>query len=169
MLENTRTLIRALQDATLDKRYSNIQVVNRDPSSGRSRAGDHGSFSVIFRAFDSTTHQHVAVKFFDPSQQGFGTYYRMMLFSREVDILQRLRGKLRCLQLIQPLFEMVISVDDSEGNVVKVTCGYFVMEWLDGSIDAYFMNHQAYDALVKLALFRSMVLGVFALPGPSRS
>ena len=163
MFVNTRTLIRTLQNATIDERYSNIEVVNRDPSSGSPRDGDRGSFSVIFRAFDSTTRQHVAIKFFDPSQQGFGANYRMTLFSREVDILQRLCGKRRCLQLIQPLSEMVISVDDSEGNVVEVTCGYFVMEWLDDSIEAYFVNHQAYDALVKLALFRSMVLGVFAL------
>ena len=163
MLDNTRTLIQALQNATLDERYSNIEVVNRDPSNGSPRDGDRGSFSVIFRAFDSATHQHVAIKFFDPSQQRFGPNYRMTLFSREVDILQRLRGRRRCLQLVQPLSEMAISVHDSQGNVVKVVCGYFVMEWLDGSIEAYFVNHQAYDALIKLALFRSMVLGVFAL------
>lgn len=39
------------------------------------------------------------------------------------------------------------------------------MEWLDSSIEEYFVNHGTYDAIIKLALFRSIVLGVFALHG----
>ena len=163
MLANTRTLIRSLQNRTLDKRYSRIEVVNRDPATGGARDADRGSFSVIFRAFDDVTQRYVAIKFFDPSQRGWGMDYRMMLFSREADILQRLQGKSRCLQLVQPISTMAISVDDEDGNSVAITCGYFVMEWLDGSIEAYFYNHGTYDAAIKLALFRSMVLGVFAL------
>ena len=99
MLANTRTLIRSLKNQTLDKRYSRIEVVNRDPTTGGARDGDRGSFSVIFRAFDDVTQQHVAIKFFDPSQQGWGMDYRMMLFSREADILQRLQGNLAACSL----------------------------------------------------------------------
>lgn len=163
MLANTRTLIRSLQNATLDDRYSRIEAVNRDPTTGDARDGDRGSFSVIFRALDDVTQQHVAIKFFDPSQQGWDMDYRMMLFRREADILQRLKGKFRCLQLVQPMSTMAISVDDGQGNIVEISCGYFVMEWIDGNVEAYFLNHRTYDAVVKLMLFRSMVLGVFAL------
>ena len=162
---NTRTLIRSLQNAKLDARYSQIKVVNRDPATGCARDGDRGSFSVIFRASDETTQQPVAIKFFDPDQQGWGMDYRMTLFRREAEILQRLTGKFRCLQLVQPIKTMAISVDDDQGNVVKLDCGYFVMEWLDSGIEAYFVNHRTYDAIIKLALFRSIVLGVFALHG----
>ena len=163
MLANTRTLIRSLQNATLDERYSSIEVVNRDPITGCERKGDRGSFSVIFRAFDDATQQQVAIKFFDPSKQGWDMDYRMVLFRREADILDHLTGKHRCLQLVQPMSTVTITVDDDHGNTVELACGYFVMEWIDGSIEAYFLNHGAYDAIVKLALFRSMVLGVFAL------
>ena len=85
MLANTRTLIRSLQNATLDERYSSIEVVNRDPITGCERKGDRGSFSVIFRAFDDATQQQVAIKFFDPSKQGWDMDYRMVLFRREAE------------------------------------------------------------------------------------
>ena len=160
---NTRTLIRSLQNAKLDERFSHIEVVNRDPATGCARAGDRGSLSVIFRATDEATQQLVAIKFFDPDKQGWGTDYRMALFRREAEVLQRLIGRPRCLQLVQPIRTVTISVNDDKGNVVQLDCGYFVMEWLDGSIEAYFVNHRMYDAAIKLALFRSIVLGVFAL------
>ena len=46
---------------------------------------------------------------------------------------------------------------------MTLTCVYFAMEWLDGDIETYFIRQDEYDALVKIALFRGIVLGVFRL------
>ena len=73
-------------------------------------------------------------------------------------------NKPRCLQLMQPLSELHLSDPDaSTGRSATIGCGYCVLEWLDGDITEYFLRQDEYDALVKLALFRQTVLGVFAL------
>lgn len=164
MGQNTRMLIETLHAVDkLDERYSNIRVVNRDPCTGE-RGQYEGALSVIFRADVADSGSSVALKFFDPDFQGFAARYRMALFERESQLLERLKGKQRCLQLLQPLSEVPISVIDREsGRSITLQCGYFVVEWLDGDIGEYFLRQQLYDALVKLALFRQIVLGVFAL------
>ena len=161
-MTNAKTLIDTLQGGLLDDRYSDITVVNRDPATGIKRSTDSGSLSVIFRAFDSQSQRPVALKFFDPDIQGFRHRYRMTLFEREVQILKRLQNRIRCLQLVQDLAEVSISVAEEERSIT-VPCGYFVLEWLDEDIVDYFLNQNNYDGLVKLLLFRQIVLGVFAL------
>ena len=88
----------------------------------------------------------------------------MDLFDRECRLLERLVNKPRCLQLVQPLSELRLSVPGvSRDRSTSIDCGYCVLEWLDGDITGYFLRQDEHDALVKLALFRLAVLGVFAL------
>ena len=164
MGDNARTLIETLhREPSLDGRYANIRVINRDPRTG-DRRGHQGALSVVFHAIDSRTGRPVALKFFDPDFQGFGARYRMDLFIRECKLLERLVNKPRCLQLVQPLSELRLSVSGaSPGRSTTIDCGYCVLEWLDGDITEYFLRQDEHDALVKLALFRQAVLGVFAL------
>ena len=164
MGDNARILIETLhREPSLDGRYANIRVVNRDPGTG-DRRGHQGALSVVFRATDSQTGRPVALKFFDPDFQGFGARYRMDLFARECKLLERLVGKPRCLQLVQPLSELRLPGSGaSGGRSATIDCGYCVLEWLDGDITEYFLRQDTHDALVKLALFRQTVLGVFAL------
>ena len=164
MAPNTRVLIDTLHRvASLDDRYTSIRVVNRDPHTGE-RGRRQGSLSVVFRAIDSHTGAPVAIKFHDPDKLGFGSEYRMLQFKRECQLLLRLIDKQRCLQLVKAFTQISIPVPSaSRGQSTTLTCGYCVLEWLDGDITQYFDNQEAYDALVKLALFRQAVLGVFAL------
>ena len=162
--DNARILIETLhREPSLDGLYANIRVVNRDPRTG-DRKGHQGALSVVFHAIDSRTGRPVALKFFDPDLLGFGARYRMDLFDRECKLLERLVSKLRCLQLVQPLSELRLSIPGgSRGRSTTIVCGYCVLEWLDGDLTEYFLRQDRYDALVKLALFRQAVLGVFAL------
>ena len=163
--DNARILIETLhRGPPLDSRYKNIRVINRDPRTGDKRTEHQGALSVVFHAIDSRTGRPVALKFFDPDFQGFGARYRMDLFERECKLLERLVNKPRCLQLVQPLTELRLSGSGaSSGRSATIHCGYCVLEWLDGDITEYFLRQDEHDALVKLALFRQSVLGVFAL------
>ena len=162
MPTNTRTLIETLCGGTLGSRFSCIRVINRDPATGDRKPGHQGVLSVVFRAHDMQTGHDVALKFFDPDYQGLGIRYRLDLFEREAQLLERVQGKHGLLQLAQPLSETEISVAEASKSVT-LTCPYFAIEWLDGDIEAYFLRQDEYDALVKLALFRDIVLGVFRL------
>ena len=160
MANNTTKLIDTLRGG-LAGRFSNIEVVNRNPVTG-AREGHQGVLSVVFRAYDQASRQDVALKFFDPDFGGLGLPYRMQLFEREARLLERFQGKRGLLQLSHPLSEMEISATEG-GQSVTLTCVYFAMEWLDGDIEEYFARQDTYDALLKLALFRRIVLGVFRL------
>ncbi|MCY4531400.1 MAG: protein kinase, partial [Gammaproteobacteria bacterium] len=161
---NTLTLINHLQNGMpLEGRFSNIRVVNRDPTTGERGTEDQGALSVIFQAIDEATQKEVALKFFDPDFLGFNTRYRMELFEREAKLLGQFVDKPRFLQRIQPLSEIEISATEANGNSITVRCAYFVIEWLDGDITKYFLRQNEYDALVKLSLFRQIVLGVISL------
>ena len=162
--DNARTLIEMLhREPCLDGRYANIRVINRDSRTG-DRRGHQGALSVVFHAIDTRTGKPVALKFFDPDFLGFSARYRMDLFDRECRLLERLVNKPRCLQLVQPLSELRLSVPGvSRSRSTTIDCGYCVLEWLDGDITEYFLRQDEHDALVKLALFRQAVLGVFAL------
>ena len=158
---NTRILIETLhREPSLDGRYTNIRVINRDPRTGDRKTKHQGALSIVFHAVDSRTDRPVALKFFDPDFHGFGARYRMDLFERECKLLERLVNKPRCLQLVQPLSELRVSDPDaSGGRSATIDCGYCVLEWLDGDITEYFLRQDEYDALIKLALFRQIVLG----------
>ena len=89
----------------------------------------------------------------------------MDLFTRECELLKRLINKQKCLQLVEPLKEIIINSTSKSENAdsININCGYFVIEWLDGDISEYFMRQDQYDAMIKLAWFRKTVLGVFSL------
>ena len=159
MANNTTKLIETLRGGLSG--FSNIEVVNRNPITG-AREGHQGVLSVVFRAYDQASQRDVALKFFDPDFGGLRLPYRMQLFEREARLLERFQGKRGLLQLSLPLSEMDISATEG-GQSVTLTCVYFAMEWLDGDIEEYFARQDAYDALVKLALFRRIVLGVFRM------
>ena len=164
MAVNTLTLIRTLDGSQLDNRYHDIVVENRDPNTGE-QGSNAGSLSVLFRALDAQTNRHVAIKFFDPDFYGMSheADYRRALFRRETEILSSLVGKHNCLQLVQPLSEIPITVRQDNNRTVTMHCSYFVLEWLDGDIRHYFQLQNQFDAIIKLLLFRQIVLGVFSL------
>ena len=161
---NTLTLINHLQNGMpLEERFSNIRVVNRDPTTGERGTDDQGVLSVIFQAIDETTQKEVALKFFDPDLLGLGAKYRMDLFEREAKLLGQFVDRPRFLQLIEPISELKISATEANGNSISIQCSYFVIEWLDGDITKYFLSQNEYDALDKLSLFRQIVMGVISL------
>lgn len=161
MANNTKKLIDTLRNG-LCGRFSAIRVVNRNEDTGEREAGHQGSLSVVFRARDNRSGRDVALKFFDPDHQGVRARYRQELFEREVRLLEGLQGRRGLVQLVQPLSEVQISATEG-AHSVTLTCSYFAMEWLDGDIEEYFVRQDEYDALVKIALFRRIVLGVFRL------
>ncbi|MDE0693094.1 MAG: hypothetical protein OXI55_12760 [Gammaproteobacteria bacterium] len=163
MSTNTRNLIATLQGG-LDDRFSCIRVINRDRQTGERQEGHQGALSVVFHAYDKVTRRDVALKFFDPDFQGFGAMYRMDLFRREAELLGRFQGKLNFLQLVRPLSEIPLTASE-HGKTVTVQCAFFVLEWLEGDITEYFLRQDEYDALIKIEVFRQILLGVFRLHG----
>jgi serine/threonine protein kinase len=91
--------------------------------------------------------------------------YRHEAFRRESELLEKLLGKARCLQLVQPLHDLVLSVATATGGHIILSCPYFVTEWLDGDIQAYFDMQDQFEALAKLSVFRDAALACFALHG----
>ncbi|MBN2562278.1 MAG: protein kinase family protein [Phycisphaerae bacterium] len=140
----------------LDRRFSQLECVNYDPASGEKR----GTFSLVFKCIDNGTGRHAALKFFDPEH--LGDVYRLHAFRREPDILKRLMGKHRCLQLVQGLQPVAIQIPVPAGQF-RVDCDYFAVEWIDADIEDYFQQQHAYDAATKLDVFRDIVLATEAL------
>lgn len=161
---NRLTLIRELTGiALLDARFKNLEVVNCDPVTGE-QIQDGGVLSVVFRAEDVTTGLPVAIKFFDPDYVGIGTSHRLELFQRESELLERLRGKEHCLELIQPLRQFDLRIVDPATNLsLTRDTYYFVVEWLDTDLIDYFLRQHEFGAAEKLQVFRQIVLAVFAL------
>ena len=101
---------------------------------------------MVFHAIDTRTCGPVALKFFDPDVQGFGARYRMDLFDRECQLLERLVNKPRCLQLVQSLSELRLSIGGGSRGRSTIVCGYCVLEWLDGDITEYFLKQEGVPA-----------------------
>jgi len=77
--------------SSINDRYSNIKRLTKN-------AGD-GRFSLVFTAFDSTSKQNVALKFFDP--ECASNMYRVECFERETKILKKLKGARNILEIIE--------------------------------------------------------------------
>lgn len=164
MCINRRTLIQELQGVSLlDGRYTDIQVVNCDPATGKPK--DHGGvLSVVFKAEDTHSGQAVAIKFFDPDLNGPQLNYRFDLFQRECDLLKGLSGKERCLRLHAPISQFDIGVSDpTNGRALTIAAYYYVSEWLDNDINAYFHKQEEFEAEEKLRIFREVFLAVHTL------
>lgn len=157
-MTNKRVLVDALQATpSIAGRYSNAICVNiRAGTSNEKR----GSYSLVFRAKDDVTGVPVAIKLMDPDW--LHDPYRLDCFKREPTILSGLQGYKRCLRLVEghKIFDVELPM---AGGVFKFPIGFFVTEWLEKDIDDYFVNQSTYAALVRLEVFRQIVLAVKAL------
>ncbi|MES9904904.1 MAG: hypothetical protein ABW168_19790 [Sedimenticola sp.] len=141
---------------SIDSRFENIECVSPSVSGEKK-----GCFSIIFTADDIAEGKKAAIKLMDPDW--LGDKYRLAGFDREPEILNRLIHKRRCLKLIygpKP-FDWQIQMPGGGTGVFKVN--YFISEWLDVDVEPYFLDQQSYDALVKLKIFRNVVLAVDAI------
>ena len=88
--------------------------------------------------------------------------YRLQAFERESEILFVLLGKSRCLQLVRKHQRYGLTLGSGE-NSFELPCLYFVTEWIEGEIDAYFEVQESFEPLKKIELFRMIFLGIRAL------
>jgi serine/threonine protein kinase len=152
-------LIQAFEAAPdIAGRYKSLYCVNFRP-------GDihkvRGGYSLVFRALDSTTGQTVAIKIMDPDH--LADLYRMDCFAREPKILAGLQTFHRCLRLVEGHKIFDISVTLTPGVTLPYPVGFFVTEWLAEDIEAFFLRQQSFDALIKLNLYRQVLLAVKVL------
>lgn len=162
---NKFALIQALNNlAVFDNRYQIVGVSNCDPLTGAHQR-NAGALSVVFKALDKSTNEHVAIKFFDPDKQmaGIQSQYRQDLFVREVEILKLLKGNPRHLQLIEEIKSFDLSLSNPAGTTLKIVVNYFVVEWVEHDILDYFFNQTNYTTIDKLRLFRRICLSIFNL------
>jgi serine/threonine protein kinase len=119
-----------------------------------------GHFSLIFRAKHHEDNSEVAVKVLDPDY--LTDPYRHACFERESVLLADLRGKERCLQLVESLsrFALVIPVG---GKPFQIEVPFFITEWLEGDIESHFQNPLASSVLDRLDIYRGVLLAVAAL------
>lgn len=111
---------------------------------------------------DEVTSGPVALKFFDPDLQFMANPYREEAFYRECELLTKVKGRERYLQLVKPLTEFPLSIT-TESNTLRIPCRYFATEWLGQKINMPFAYPGRTDALARLALFRELLLAVGAL------
>lgn len=167
MTTNKKTLISELEKTTLlAEKYSNIEIINCDRITGKQLAGG-GCLSVVFKALDTTTNKYVAIKFMDPDIKIHGSTHRFDLFEQEPKLLNELIGRNRCMQLVQDLTGVELTLTDENGNSITKDVYYFVVEWLDENLLHYSHNQTKYSADEKLDAFRNMVLAVAALHNAS--
>lgn len=155
---NSQLLVDTLESLELfENRYSNLQLVNV-PISGPKR----GFFSLIFRAKDELTGNEVALKFFDLDPNK-ADVYRIKSFEREHEILTRLIGAPRRLQVLSNFNTYNLQAAVSGGIVITLPASYFAVDWLDDDIDEYFQSQGTKPAIEKLKIFNEVVLAVESL------
>jgi len=153
---NSQRLVDELQGLTaLDGRFVDIALVNMPHGKKR------GNFSLVFRAFDKVEQKPVALKFFDLDPAKMDAF-RLACFDREHQLLTKLLGAARCLQVLSPIstFEFDIGTNSAP---YKVAAKYFITEWYDADIDEFFLRQDPSRAILKLRLFNEVVLAVEAL------
>jgi serine/threonine protein kinase len=156
---NSQYLIDHLENlALLDGRFTNIKCVNIR------QTGDLvGCFSLVFRADDAISKKVVALKFFDISPEVLRDQYRQQCFHREHGLLRQIIGRHRCLQLIADLKSFDLPVATTGGGSVDFPCAYFVVEWVQDSIEHFFVDQHRFTPSEKLQLFADLVLAIEAL------
>jgi len=158
MPTNRDILLRELTNMPLlHGRFTNMTCVNYDPKRPRDKKG---CFSLIFKCVDQTTGKNMALKFFDPDRMN--ELYRIQAFRKEPEILTKLLGKRRCLQLTQGLKPLPINISTPLGPVI-LPCEYFAIQWIDSDIEDYFQSQNRYDTATKLGIFRDIVLAIQVL------
>lgn len=162
-MSNRLALINSLKGSPiLEERFVVEEVINCDPATGDHISGK-GCLSVLFKGTDNKTGNRIAIKFFDPDFNGFDRSYREKLFEREVELLDKVFNKKRCLQKVSDIFSHSISAKDPSSGTWTFECFYFVIEWLEEGIDEYFYQQENYETDMKLCLFRNMALSVFSM------
>ncbi|WP_186210034.1 protein kinase family protein [Burkholderia gladioli] len=156
---NSQFLVDALiAEPLVAGRFKNLKLVNYNSVADQRQ----GCFSLVFSADDELTGDRVALKFFDLDPKFFGDKYRRAAFDREEEILQSLVGKGRCLQLVAHMDQYTLTVPTANGQSVVFPCKFFAVQWLEDSIDDYFLGNDV-EAVKKLKLFNEIVLAVEAL------
>ena len=154
---NKRHLIRQIESLSeLDGRYTSCKCINF--ALGQPR---RGHFSLVFKARDQVEQKDVALKFFDPDY--LGQTYRLACFKREPEILDRLKSSKRCVQINGAMRQYGLEVPLPNGDLFSVPCNYFVCDWIDDDVDAYFDRQDEIEALSKLSVFRGLVAAVNAV------
>lgn len=143
---------------SLNGRYKNIRCINYPPKPGEEK---RGFFSLVFSAEDPITGEVVALKFMDPG--GTSDSYRLDCFEREPQILQRLVGKSRCLQLVENLQKFKFEIETTAGDKFPMSFDFFSTDWLSDDIDNYFLAKEDLAPIDKLITFRQIVLAVEAI------
>jgi len=156
---NNQILVDTLKSATLDARFERIELANFNAMSDVKR----GCFSIVFRAHDTVDNKDVAVKFYDLSVESMQDEYRRQAFRREPEILSKIVGIRRCLQIVAPLKQYRLRLLVDGGTEVEVPTEYFVQEWISDDLDCYFLEQELFTAEEKLLLFNEIVLAVEAL------
>jgi serine/threonine protein kinase len=157
---NRKILIQTLEALPLfDNRFKNLKCVNYDLVTNTKI----GCFSIVFKAFDSLENKDVAIKFYDPDPTTIGNVYRVRAFEREPEILNGIKNKRRCLQIVSGLKTYPLNIPLPDGHIFQLPCKFFVLEWLDDDIENFFENQESIDAIAKLELFKEIALAISAL------
>lgn len=150
---NQKHLVQALESATnVGSRYENLNWINHK----------RGVQSLVFQAKDQVTSRLVAIKVINPDH--LHIVEKVETFNREPELLEKLEGKNRCLQIVQGLdyydWELL---SHNASTPIPIKCGYFVTEWLEEDVDEYFLNQHKLDTADKLMIFRDTILAVEAI------
>ena len=135
------------QNPHINARYQVLKCVNFHPTHGR-----RGCFSLVFEALDNQTKRKVALKFFDPDVGN--DPYRIAAFQREPELLQKVIGNEKCLQLFSIGLEtFTISATVPGLGTIPFNFDFFAVEWLDYDIDDFFQLQDSVESLSKLFVF----------------
>lgn len=138
---------------SIDNRFNDPKCINYVGENDRT-----GVLSLVFQAFDDIEQKHVALKFMDPSR--LGDSYRLDAFNREPILLERVKDKKRCLQLITGPSPYGWEIENPK---TTLTVKFFATEWLEEEVEDTFENQQLILASQKLKLFRKIILAVEAI------
>ncbi len=152
--EARETYIKLIESQSLiEKRYSNIERLTEN-------AGE-GHFSLMFTAFDNTTNQKVALKFFDPLQTN---QYRLDCFGREAKMLQMFKGQLNILQIMDGKSNLIVKATTSEGLPLQLPFSFFAIELAQSDLADY-INSPTTNAGQSLLFFGEMCKAVQRIHG----
>jgi len=122
---NQLTLINEIEGQTLlNNRYENIFCVNGKEINPR------GVLSLVFQAYDKVEDKFVALKFMDPDR--ISDLYRMKSFEREPQLLRKLEGKKRVIQIHDDIDHFKLVVPIGPNNSIDILYKYFSTEWIEG-------------------------------------
>lgn len=154
MNHNHASLINQVEStAILEHRFKDMQCVNVKQSRRR------GVMSLVFQGLDVLENKDVALKFMDPNK--LGDVYRITSFEREPEIIEKLDGKKRCVNLVSSIntfdWDLIIPGNNMPA---KIPIKYFAVDWIEEDIDDYFLLQHQIDAIEKLKIFRLILLAI---------